>query len=207
MAIFRVRNGFQKVADGTYAEARGGLTGELCSTDTHGRYFEATRRNRASRFFAATPSGQTTTVGLATTYVGLILSNPVGNTFDAVIDKAGFAISVITAAVNAFGFCAGYNASTNVTHTAAVTPQPELLGIGPASTMKVDTSATLPTAPLYHSFLNSTPTATTNPNGQFVDLEGSVIVPPGGYFGFVSVAATAAAAFWGSLSWEEVSNQ
>ena len=155
-------------------------------------------------FFAATQAGQTTTVGLATTYVGLVLSNPLGSQVNLVPNKVSFGWGVIAAAVDTVGLAVGFSGTTNVTHTTPVTPRSTYFGIGPTPIGLTDTSATLPTAPVYAMFFGNTPTATTNPNGGVFDLEGSIIIPPGGYILTATTAASAAAAFFASISWEEI---
>lgn len=157
-------------------------------------------------FFAATQAGQTTTIGLATTYVGLVVSNPVGSSVNLVINKVGFAFTVIAAAVNHVGLAVGYNPTSQVTHTTPLsvysTKFTNNAGVGTQA--KADSAATLPTAPIYFSFFNDTPTATTNPNGGVIDLEGSLVIPPGAYVATVTAAASSAAAFWASMQWEEL---
>lgn len=188
---------------GTFKPFTSGASGAQRVLDAHGRYYDSASLKRM--FFAATPSGQTTTVGLATTYVGLVLSNPVGNSFNLALSKVGWAQSVINAAVNAVGLAVGYNQATNVTHTTPVTAAHcTFFQASGQTTAKVDTAATLPTAPVYFMFLQSTPTATTNPSGGWIDLEHSLIIPPGGYVMTATVAASPAAAFWASMSWEEI---
>lgn len=175
--------------------------GALVVQELHGAYYE--QAYRGNLFFAAA-GGVTSSVGLSTTYTGLCISNPLGSNVNLVMNKISFAQSVINAAVNAIGYGVGYSATTNVTHTTPVTPASCKYGSGLTPIAKADSSATLPTAPVYAGFLGSTPTATTNPNGGVWDLQGSILVPPGAYFCILTAAASPASALWLGAQWEEV---
>lgn len=188
-------------SDGAFPNARQGKTGDVIVSELNGRYYEQTSRQNV--FNVATQALVTTTVGLATTYTGLALSNPVGNTKNLAILKVTFALGVITAAANTFGVAAGYNGSTNVTHTTPVTPRSSLFGTGAAPTALADVSATLPTAPFYVAFLGCNPSATTNGGTLVLDFEGSLVIPPGGYV-LTTTQAVVTTGFWGSFSWMEI---
>lgn len=186
--------------DGPVRQAK---TGELVLSQVHGRYHEAASRNRI--FFAANPTAVTTTVGLATTYVGIVLSNPVGSDTMFSILKVSATNIIVAAAFTGFGVAAGFNATTNVTHTTPLITYNSFFGGGTnLSVGKVDSSATLPTAPVYAGFLGGTPTATSWPGNLFGDLEGSLIIPPGGYVATVTTAASPASDFFGAIYWEEI---
>lgn len=181
--------------------ARGGKTGETIVSELHGRYVETTYRR--AMFYAANQTVATTTVGLATTYTGLCLSNPIGSNTVLALNKASIGQSVIETAVDAFGLAVGFSGTTNVVHTAAVTPASALIGSGVTPVGKVDTSATLPVAPVYHSFLQSTSSATTDVTSGMFDYEGSLILLPGAFVIWASPAASVAG-MWFSFQWEEL---
>jgi hypothetical protein len=150
-------------------------------------------------------SGVTSTVGLATTYTGLILSNTPGSGKLIIPLYIGFAQSVINAAVNAFGVLHGFNATTAVTHTTPVTTlRNNYLQTSGTPAGLLDSAATLPTAPTWATFFNSTPAATTNPNGGEIETKGRFTVPPGGYWGFGAVAASPASALHIAITWAEI---
>jgi len=180
--------------------ARGGKQGDAIVSELHGRYYEQTYRKNV--FFAASQAVATTTVGLATTYTGLCLSNPIGSGVTLALNKASIGQSVIETAVDAFGLAVGYSGATNVVHTAALTPQSALIGSGVSPYGKVDSSATLPVAPTYHSFLQSTSSATTDVTSGMFDYEGSLILLPGAFVIWASPAASVAG-MWFSFQWEE----
>ena len=182
-----------------------GNMGDLIVSELHGRYYEsAYRRNR---FYAANPTGVTTlayTSGTTVTDLGICLSNPVGNTFNLVVDKIGVAFPVINTTVNTAIVAVGYNSSTNVTHTTALTPGSLFVGVGPTPTGKVDSSFTVPTALITAVQLISMGSATTLPTQGLFDLEGSIVLPPGAYLVVTTTAASPASGFQASIFWEEV---
>lgn len=193
------------IAPGTQAPLRQGNLGEVIVNELHGRYYESAYRRA---IFSAANQAAVATVALGTTtYTGLSLSNPVGSTVNLVLLKASWANSV---AVPTAGFVAletGYNAGSNVTHTTPATVYNHYIGVGSAGVGLADVSSTLPTAPVARMFLAQTGTVATTAYGcgpaSFVDLEGSIILPPGAYVAFYTFA-TNTAAWWFSFTWEEV---
>lgn len=192
------------ISDGVVAKARGGRQGDQIISELHGRYYEQTYRG--NMFFGATQALVTTTVGLATTYTGLVLSNPINSPVNLVLNKASMMQSVLQGTqVEAFAIATGFNAATNVTHTSAVTPRSCLIGSGKTPVGLTDVSATLPTAPFYTTFVTNTGTATADSTGlQVVDLEGSIALLPGAYALWVTPAQASVAGMWFSFQWEEV---
>ena len=195
----------QSIAPATQSVARQGNMGELIVSELHGRYYEANYRR--SLFNGAIVS-QVTTVGLATTYTGLCLSNPIGSTVNLVLNKVGYAFVVAFAAGAAVGIMTGFNSGTNVTHTTPVTPRSQFFGVGATGTGLLDSSATLPTAPTLNTILGAglTGAITTTPFGLggVVDLEGSIILPPGAYAAIYTSTASGAASGAFSFQWEEI---
>lgn len=191
--------------DGALLDGRAGKTGEQIIQQLHGRYYETASRRA---MFSGSITGQATTVGLATTYTGLVLSNPVGSPVNLVINKVGYAFIVAFAAGATIGIMTGYNQATNVTHTTPVTPRNQFFNSASGGVGLLDSAATLPTAPTLNQILSAglTGAITTTPvvpNG-LVDLEGSIILPPGGYAAFYTSTASGAAGGAFSIQWEEV---
>jgi len=189
--------------DGTGTPFRATVTGAQVVTDAHGRYAEAARRG--SLFVAHNVAAQALTVGLATVYTGLCISNPLGNKFNAEILGYGFALTVAPAAIASIHMQGGYSAIANVVHTtplAAPGIQNTLLGIGAPSTMKADSSATT-VNPGYVLPLMGGFTAAALPASPMVwhDVSGLIVVPPGGW---VAIAALTAVTGFGGFAWEEV---
>lgn len=202
--LSELRTGLITSADGSVNPQRADRTGSLITADGHARYMEAVFRRTV---YNGGIVSQTTTVGLATTYTGLVLSNPVGSPVNLVLNKCGYAFTVAFAAVAAIGLMTGFNASTNVTHTTPVTPRSQFFNSAGGGVGLLDSAATLPTAPTVNTFFDSATTATAAvpplPHG-IVDMEGSIIIPPGGYVAFFTSAASGAAGGFFSFSWEEV---
>jgi hypothetical protein len=179
--------------------------GDLIKSDLHSRNYEANYRR--TLFRAANQAGVVTTVGLALTYTGLCISNPVGSLINVVLAKVGIAFLVAFPAAAAYGIMTGYNAGTNVTHSVAGTPLSAFVGVGASGTALIDTSCVFPTAPVVHTILGSglTGTITTVPSiPLFTDLEGSVILPPGAYAAIYTSTVSGAASLLASFVWEEV---
>lgn len=194
-------------ADGVQVAPRMGKLGDGIISELHPRYYEAAYRK--ARFNAANQTGIATTVGVATTYTGLVLSNPVGSSVNLVVGKVGVAFPVAVAAGLVYGLMVGYHASTNVTHTAASTTlRNNFVGVGSTPVGLVDTSATLPTAPTVSHVLGAVGTAAMTAPATLppclYDMEGDIILPPGAYCAFFTSAASGALGFMGSFSWTEV---
>lgn len=187
----------------TPVSQRFGQQGEAMVSELHGRYYEQTVRG--NMFSASIQAVATTTVGLATTYTGLVISNPITSAVNAVLNKASVMQSVIQSVqIEAYAIAVGFNSATNVTHTAALTTRSNKIGSGLTSVVLADTSATLPTAPFYHTFVTQTASATSQSSTAVIDLEGSVVLIPGAYALWVTPAQASVAGLWFSFSWEEV---
>lgn len=195
--------GLQKNADGNKSILRSDRTGAQVVTDGHGRYTEAVLRGNV--FLAHNVAAQAVSVALATTYTGLMLSNPHGSGKVLALLAAQFAISVAEVAVASQHLIGGWSA-TPVAHTtplAAPGIQNALLNGNSNSVAKVDSAATIPTPgyllPLRSGF---TAGALGGPGmGQIADLGGLIIVPPGG---FIGIGALTAITGFGALVWEEL---
>lgn len=183
--------------------SRGARGGEQMVSELRNPYYQSTKDGY--RFSASIQAVSTTTVGLATTYTGLVISNPITSTIDMSIDIVSIMQSVIQATqVEAYAIACGFNATTNVTHTTPLTVRSKLIGSGITGQGLADISATLPTAPFYDTFIHDTAAASTNGTGSVVDLKGSIILPPGGYALWVTPAQASVAGLWFSMSWEEI---
>lgn len=191
---------------GQQAIIRQGNLGDVIVSTLHADYYEATYRR--SMFGAANPTGQTLTAftsGTTTVAVGILLSNPVNTTVNLVINKVGFSVVVAPASAMPMFLGVGYNSGTNVTHTTPITPRNLYTGVGATGVGLVDASFTMPTAPNFtHVLGNVAATTVASQTPVMVDLDGSVILPPGAYAGIFSTVAAGASGFFGSISWEEV---
>jgi hypothetical protein len=180
--------------------------GELIASQLHGSRYEASYRR--ALFSAANQAATTTTVGLATTYTGLCISNPIGSGINMVIERVGMAFLVAFPAAAALGIMVGYNSGTNVTHTTPVTPRNQFFGIGSAGIGLADAACTLPTAPILNTVLGAglTGAITTSVTTglTILPVEGSIILPPGGYAAIYTSTVAGTSGFLGSFLWEEV---
>lgn len=193
------------IQPGTTPTMRQGQLGEVIVSELHGRYYETSYRRNS--FTGATQAGVTTSAGLATATTGLILTNPTSSTVNLVLNKVGYAFTVLPAAAIVVGLA--FNTSTTaVTQTTAITGRNNFLG-GQTPQGLVASSVTLPTAGIVsHVFgavnFIATPANIYATTMTMVDLEGSVILPPGSYVHVYTSAASGASGFFGSFQWEEV---
>ena len=204
MSHNQLLTGIQSAGNGAMVTARGGRGGDQISSDYSARYYQQTKDGLC--YTAATQALVTTTVGLNTTYTGLVISNPVGAAVDMVILQASMMQSVLQGTqVEAFAIATGFNATTNVTHTTPVAPKSSYVGSGLSGVGLADVSATLPTAPFYDTFFTNTGTATADSTGvQVLDVSGSIVLKPGAYAMFVTPAQASVAGMWFSFKWAEV---
>ncbi len=187
-------------ASGATPNLRSGKQGDTILSELHGKYYEQTYNKNT--FWAANQAVVTTTVGLATTYTGLALINPLGSTVTVAIQKVTLMQSVIATVVEAFSIATGFNATTQVTNSASVTTQTAKVGSGAVSSATASSSATLPTAPVHTTFIGASGTAIVDPTFNVVDLEGSIILMPGAY-AIIACNAAVTSMMWFSFSWEE----
>ena len=189
---------------GSQNAARAGNMGETIVSQLHGSHYEAAYRR--ALFTAANQSPTTTTVGLATTYTGLCISNPVGSSVNLSILRAGVAFIVAFPAGSVIGLIKGFNSGTNVTHTTPVTPTAQFAGT--TGVGLADVSCTLPTAPVVNTILGSglTGAITTTPltGPTFYEVNGSILLPPGGYMAIYTNTVSGTSGFMGSILWEEI---
>jgi hypothetical protein len=186
---------------------RMGNMGEQIVSELHGRYYEACLRR--SVFSGGNAAGVVTSVGVTATYTGLCLTNPIGSGYNVVLLKAGYAFSVVqpTAAL-VIGLMTTYSASTAITQSVVVTPATCFVGVGPTPVGLLASSVVAPNAFTVRMILGSLGTAAlTVPVTQpltVIDMEGSIMLPPGGAVAFFTNVISGAAGFWGSFMWEEV---
>jgi len=184
-----------------------GEKGDLISSLLHGRYYQAAKDGRLMT--AANQAGVVTVIGLHTTYTGLVLSNPVGSGIDVSLLRVGVGFIVAQPTTGAIvALEAGYNGATDVTHSVPSTTLRNCYLGGAAPVAKVDTGATLPTAPTliesFGSVLTEAITGSTVQPAYNFDLGGYLILPPGGYCAIYTTIASGAASMVASFIWEEI---
>ena len=174
--------------------------GDLAVSELHARYFEQGRAGNV--FSAASQAATSVSAGLATTYTGLLLYNPVGSGVMLVPSKVKYALSAAPAAAANIGLIAGFAPAGGVSAlTTRLANQSSQIGnasIGKAIALSAATITT-PTwlFELYDAFTAAAFPSPTPP----VDLEGIYQILPGG---FIAIGATTAVSGLGVIVWEEV---
>lgn len=154
-------------------------------------------------FYAANQAARTWSVALNTTHTGLVVYNNAGSGVNLVILKASFALTVAPVAIASIGLFTGYVAAGIVTHTTPLTPVNCLTG-GAAGLGGADEAATLVGTPTWAMPIMGGFTAGALPSTSpaIIDVDGAIVVKPGGYCG---IGALTAVSGFGSIMWKQVS--
>lgn len=207
--LSEIRTGVVTSADGAVNPARASKDGSLVMGAGMGDYQELATRGKLFQAGNQGPGGTTTTVGLATTYTGLCISNPAGSTVNLVMLQFGIAVVGAPAALSTIGILGGYAAAGVVTHTTPLVPLCTFMNTAQATGQaKADSAATIVGTPVLLMPLGVTPI--TGATAQVVnppvtlaafDLKGSFVLPPGAYIAaYTSTVLTVIASF----TWAEV---
>ena len=195
------RVGIISAAEGTINPLRVGTEGGLV-LDSHGKYYEAVKAARV--FVACNQAAVAVTAAMATAYTGLVVENPTTSGKDLVMLRFGWTLTVAApTAATVLGLMTGLDAGDAA---AAITPRNRYVG-GAGSAAIVDNACTLTGTPVLEQIFTQIGSAATNlatigPIGE-VDLDGSLIIPPGYYVAVYSFAANTACGIF-SLMWEEL---
>jgi hypothetical protein len=178
---------------------RAGQLGDLIVSQLQGLKYEGTYRG--NRYSVANQAAVTTTAALSTTFTGLVVGNPASSPVNLVLDKFAAAQFAVGAA-GAIGLMGG--ASTTVI-TGTLTVQNRKMG-GSVGYGVASAGQTIGTPILLDVFGSIGSVATSSiplVNGICVDLNGSLIIPPG-YFvaSYTTIVTTSALIF--SIGWAEV---
>jgi hypothetical protein len=182
---------------------RAGQLGEFIVSELHGRDYET--NFRGNMFYGSLQAATALSVALATTYTGLCLSNPAGNTKNLTLKKVTFALTVAPAAIASIGLIGGYNVAGVTVHTTPLASPAigaNVLGSAAMPTAKVDAACTLVGTPFWMAQILGGFTAASLPAGgpAMMDWDGSIIIQPGGY---VAIGALTAVTGLASMFWEE----
>jgi hypothetical protein len=134
-----------------------------------------------------------------------VLANPVQSPVNLVINKVGIAFLVAFAAASAVGIMTGQSFTPLSGLATNASAKSAFVG-APAGNGVVYSGATLST-PTLHTVLYTglTGAITTTPGFlNQTDLEGSIILPPGGFAAIYTSTASGAASLIASMQWEEV---
>jgi hypothetical protein len=207
MAVNQVRIrqlGANPVSSGSSLDTQAGAFGETLVNEFHGRRYEMARNGLL--FHCANQAAVVTTVGLAITYTGICLSNPLGSGKNLELTEVGYVFPVAAPAVIVVGLMVGFNGSTNVSHTTPLAPKSSLVG-NAAGVGLVDTAATLPTAPWLAKVLGKVDSGAVSVDTQVtmasLQMEGCLLIPPGGYVAMYTSTVSASAGFLGHFEWAE----
>jgi len=153
-------------------------------------------------YTASSQSARTWSVALNTTHTGLVVSNPITSGKNLVILKASFALTVAPAAIASIGLFTGYSTAGIVTHTTPLTPTNCLVG-GAAGVATADDAATLVGTPVWALQMMGGFTAAALPSTtpSVIDVDGAIVVKPGGYVG---IGALTAVVGFGTIIYQEV---
>lgn len=180
-----------------------GKQSDLTVSSLHGnKYRAAYGGSGVSLYSGANQSGVTTSAGLATTYAGLCLSNPAASGFNLSVRRVRGAFIVAPATVTGINLIIGYAAGGITAHTTPVTPTPGLINGSTVPVGKLDAACTLVGTPTYYGPLAETASATSL-LAFSEDVEGAILIPPGGYMAIGTTIAGPAAGFMGGIEWTE----
>ena len=188
-------------------------------TDAQGAVYELARHGadygityNGGSYWAANQSGVTTSAGLATTYLGICLSNPAASKTNLAVSRLSAAIIVAPAAVLELALIVGFAAGGVTVHTTALTVYSDLIGAtasAPNGTKVgtpvglVDSACTLVGTPLYYMPL-AVNSASAGLFSASLNLAGSLIIPPGAYVAIGTNVAGPTSGFVGRIGWEEL---
>lgn len=178
-----------------------GAQNELWTGARHGNNYAASLAGGMG--IVENSAAVTTSIGLATTYVGLCLSNPAASGKNLALLHVGAAFLVAPSTITTISLAGGWAAGGITAHTTPVTPLNALLGGGSALVAKADSACTLVGTPALVRVLGQTPTATTSLSVS-TQIDGGIIIPPGGWVAITTNIAGPSSGFVGSFMWEEV---
>jgi len=182
-----------------------GKHGQMISSALNGRYAQSVHNGNV--YIAANQTGCVWTIGLATTYTGCCLSNPVDSGKNLSILFVSHQEVVAPTGIAAV-YLAGAYSATNVTHSVPGTIQKAKIGAKAAqSVAKFDTGATLPTASSIMLNLTAGHTSgalSTAASIACVDLGGIIELEPGGFLVIANFTIGVAVGQQASIIWEEV---
>lgn len=197
-------------ANGVSTTHRSGQLGDLVVQQLHPRYYETTYRGNSYVISVSTAAAVTAYSGGAAGTPMLAFYNPVGSGRNGVITKSSFAnvVAASAAGTATFGLYFGQTAAITQATTVAPTNCVTLAASGSVMTGYRNVALTSGTAATnvvaLGSYYWATAAGAVVSSIAPVDLEGSIIIPPGSYVALGGSAALTSATWIGSLQWEEV---
>ena len=197
-------------ANNALLNGRAGQLGDAIVSELHGRYYETTYRGNVFLLSVSTAAAVTAYAGGAAGTPMLALFNPVGSGRNLVILKASFANVVAASAGGTATFGLYFGTTATITQATTVAPwsmatqqQSGSVATGFRNVALTSGSAASNVIAL-GSYYWATAAGAALVSGGPVDLEGSVIIPPGAYVALGGSAALTSATWIGSIMWEEV---
>lgn len=157
-------------------------------------------------FFGCNQAATTTTIALAATYTGLVVSNPASSKKNLSIINVSCSLWAAPAGIVSIGLIGGWLGTGIATHTTplSIYNAKTFVTGTPASGASVDSAATLVGTPIWVRMLqmaNTSAALTTASTPASFDIQGSIEVPPGGY---LAIGTQTVASIVGSIMWAEV---
>lgn len=149
--------------------------------------------------------------GVPTTYTGgLVLANPTTSSVNLVLSNVTAAFIVAQANASAISLGIGKSSSALAGTLTVVPSISDSLNSTPVGILYSSASITLPTAPTPARLIGAVATGALTTeilgNSLSLNLQGGIILPPGGFACILSSAAGTASSFLGSFTWSEVSH-
>jgi len=189
---------------------RSGQLGDLIVSELHGRYYETTYRSNSFLLSVSTAAAVTAYTGGAAGTPMICLFNPSGSGRNAVLNKISIGNVVAASAAGTVHFGLYFGTTAAITQATTTTPWNMLTQLQSGSvvtgfrnvalTSGSAASNIIPVTTYYWATAAGAALVTGGP----VDLEGSIIIPPGSYAALGGSAALTSATWVGSMQWEEV---
>ena len=187
---------------GTLVDRKGSSDGVAFSDGIHGSMFAAAKAGRL--FKGANQAAVATSTTLNTTWTGLGISNPSGNSKVFNIRRFSWMLSVVGPAAGALGLVLTTHAAG--AFASAVSAVNAYTGVATGSTAILDNGATVVAGTIVEPITTYGTGAITTWQGagwQSACFDGSLIVPPG-YCLITDTTTACTAAFLFGFVWEEV---
>jgi hypothetical protein len=155
-------------------------------------------------FAVANQAGVTHLAGFGpASYIGICIGNPATSTVNVHVIGFSYALTVVLAAVSVIGLMTGVG-----TITTALTPRNRYVGGAAGQCLATGGQNPLPGTPVLEQVFSSLSTlaaASWQPTiANWVDIGGSLILPPNTFAASYMSAASGAAGFFGGFLWEEI---
>ena len=190
------------------APVRLGNMGDMIASELHGRYYEAAYRQSVFSLSLATAATITAYIGATGGTPALATYNPVGSGKNLVVLQAGVAnlVTPTGAGTAPWGLWYGLTAlptgqNTVPTNNSTLTTSGSI-ALGWVNAVTTSSTALTRVYPLAFYYWATAAGAFGMPS--FVDIAGSVIIPPGGMVALGCGTALTTASWYASLIWEEV---